>query len=66
VTEEFSGVRAGDRLLLDRVSAAITPVAGDVVFMLDSFELALMAEGTELKGRHSCRLGDGDALFKRV
>lgn len=66
ITEEFSGVRAGDRLFLDGVSAAITPMADDVVFMLDSFELALTAEGTELKGRHSCRIGDGEAVFRRV
>jgi len=66
VTEEFSGVRAGDRVLLDGTSAEITPVANDVVFMLDSFELAIMAEGTEMKGRHSCRLGDGEAVFRRV
>lgn len=66
ITEEFSGVRAGDRLFLDGASAAITPMADDVVFMLDSFELALTAEGTKLKGRHSCRIGDGEAVFRRV
>ena len=66
VTEEFSGVRAGDRLLLDGISVKITPVADDVIFSLDSFELEIMAGGTELKNRHSCRVGAGEALFRQV
>ncbi len=66
VTEELSGVRAGDRLLLDGVSAEITPAADDADFMLDSFDVAISGEGTELKGRHSCRLGQGEAVFRRA
>ena len=51
ITEELSGVRAGDRLLLDGVSAQLTPEKKDVRYQLDSFDLVITNDETELKGR---------------
>jgi hypothetical protein len=64
IVENLSGVRVGDRLLLDGVSAQVTPVADDVEYNLDSFDLLISQDETELNGRHSCARGHGEAVFR--
>jgi len=64
VTEQLSGAMEGSRLLLDGVSAEISPSTDRFRYALDTFELNLSEDRDLLTGTHSCDLGTGEASFK--
>jgi hypothetical protein len=66
VTEHLFGSLEDNRLLLDGTSIMMKPENEQATFCLDSFELVVSEDRTQLMGKHICQLGSGDACFTKA
>lgn len=66
-TEELTGFVSERHVLLDGISSKFEPYSEEEYqYSLDSFELDLSEDASDLSGKHSCSSGAGLALFKRA